>query len=148
MVAGFTRLGPGNETTFGADALIHWSILSLSMRRLASFVAIFILLTAAAPLLACMTGSAMTKEESACCRSMHGKCGDMAKMGCCRTEARTDHHPQLATTGPAIDVPLAAFAWLAPVLTTALPLSRALLQAPDEHSPPGLLAATFIVLRI
>jgi len=117
------------------------------MRRLASLVAIFILLSTAAPLLACMTGSAMNQEESACCRAMHGNCGDMAKMGCCRTEVRTDEHPQLAATAPPIDVHWTVAGWLAPVLTHRQTVPSSL-RAPDEHSPPGLLTATIIVLRI
>ncbi len=86
------------------------------VRRLASFVAIFILLSTAAPLLACMTGRTMNHEESACCRSMHGNCGDMAKMGCCKTEVKTDESPQLATVAPATNVHFAVIAWLTPLL--------------------------------
>jgi hypothetical protein len=48
----------------------------------------------------------MTREESACCRQMQGNCGDMAKMGCCRTESHSDQNPQLATHAPSIDQPL------------------------------------------
>jgi len=118
------------------------------MRRIASFIAIFILLSSAAPLLACMTGSAMNQEESACCRSMHGNCADMTKMGCCRTEVRTDEHPQLAASAPSTDVSLFVISWLAPVFTQAQTVPRSLLQTPDEHSPPGLITAQITVLRI
>lgn len=118
------------------------------MRRLASFVAIFILLSTAAPLLACMTGKAMNKEESACCRSMHGNCGDMAKMGCCKTEVKADQSPQLATVGPATSVHFAVIAWLAPMLPSVLTAPPSLFRSPDEHSPPGLLSAQVSVLRI
>jgi hypothetical protein len=118
------------------------------MRRLASLVAILLLLSTAAPLLACMTESAMTREESACCRQMQGNCGDMAKMGCCRTEAHTDQNPQLATHAPSIDLPLAMIARLDPVLISASFSFHMPLRAPEEHSPPGLLTAAFIVLRI
>jgi hypothetical protein len=118
------------------------------MRRLATFVAILIVLSAAAPLLACMTGSAMNREESACCRTMHGNCGQMAKMGCCQTEVRTDEHPQLASTPPPSNVHWAVIAWLAPVLAAIEIVPPSLLQAPEEHSPPGLLTAQITILRI
>ncbi len=74
------------------------------MRRAASVVAILLLLIAAAPVMACVTSMVMSHEESACCRAMHGQCGHMEKMGCCRTEVRTDETPQIAGTSPAIDV--------------------------------------------
>jgi hypothetical protein len=119
-----------------------------SIRRLASLVAILLVVSTAAPLLACMTESAMTREESACCRQMQGNCGDMAKMGCSRTEAHTDQNPQLATHAPSIDLPLAMIARLDPVLISASFSFHMPLRAPEEHSPPGLLTAAFIVLRI
>jgi len=90
----------------------------------------------------------MSQQESACCRSMHGNCGDMAKMGCCNTEVRTDHSPELATVPLATDVHFAVVAWLQPQLPSVQPLPRSLLKAPDEHSPPGLLTAQITVLRI
>ena len=119
-----------------------------SMRRIASFVAILVLLSAAAPLLACMTDSAMSQEESACCRSMHGNCGDMTTMGCCRTEVRTDHHPQMPSIAPSIDVQFVVISWLPPVVAEAQNVPASLLRRPDEHSPPGLLTARITVLRI
>src|SRR5580704_1167134 len=79
-------------------------ILDTVMRRLASIVAIVLLLTAAAPVMACLTSVVMSHEESACCRAMHGQCGHMEKMGCCRTEVRTDETPQIAAISPATDV--------------------------------------------
>jgi hypothetical protein len=118
------------------------------MRRFASFVAILILLSAAAPLLACMTDSAMTQEESACCRSMHGKCGDMATMGCCGIEVRTDNHPQMPSLAPSTDVHFVVISWLPPVVTETQNVPPALLRRPDEHSPPGLVVAKIAVLRI
>jgi hypothetical protein len=120
----------------------------LGVRRLAGLVAILLVLSTAAPLLACMTESAMTREESACWRQMQGNCGNMAKMGCCRTEAHTDQNPQLATHAPSMDLPLAMIARLGPVLTFAYFGSHLPPRAPDEHSPPGLLTAAFTVLRI
>ncbi len=118
------------------------------MRRLASFVAIFILLSAAAPLLACMTGSAMSQEESACCRAMHGNCGDMVRMGCCRAEVRSDSYPQLAAKAPVSGVQWSVTAWLAPILTPIQRLPPTPLEARTEHPPPGLPFARLTVLRI
>lgn len=118
------------------------------MRRLASFIAIFILLTAAAPLLACMTGRTMSHEESACCHSMHGNCGGMEKMDCCTTEVKTDHSPQLATAPPATDVDLLIVAWLAPPVRSSAVGPRSLFRSPDQHSPPGFLIPECSILRI
>jgi hypothetical protein len=118
------------------------------MRRLASFLAIFILLSTAAPLLACMTGSTMNQTESACCRAMHGNCGDMAKMGCCRTEVRSDEHPQLAASAPTFTLHFVVVNWLVSFLVEPQTVPPALSRIPDAHSPPGLLIARTTVLRI
>ena len=118
------------------------------MRRLASIVAILLLLAAAAPVMACVTSVVMSREESACCRAMHGQCGQMEKMGCCRTEVRTDETPQIAATSPATDV---QWVCVAHVSTLPIPLYLAastVWSVPDEHSPPGLLTAQTTVLRI
>src|SRR6478672_6170003 len=105
------------------------------MRRLASIVALFLLLTAVAPVLACVTGSAMSREESACCRSMHGRCGDMTKMGCCRTEVRTDKSPQIAEKSPATDVQWVCVAQLAPLAALVPTAATVSLHATFAHSP-------------
>jgi hypothetical protein len=118
------------------------------MRRLSSIVALLVLLSAAAPVLACMTGSAMSHEESACCQAMHGNCGKMARMGCCRTEVRTDDHPQIATKTPSIDLHWAVIDWLTPTVVAVQTAPPSLFDAPEEHSPPGLLTAKITVLRI
>jgi hypothetical protein len=118
------------------------------MRRLSSIVALLLLLTTAAPVLVCMTGSTMNHEESACCRAMHGNCGKMEKMGCCRTEVRTDEHPQIATKTPSIDLHWAVIDWLKPAVVAVQIAPPSLFDTPDEHSPPGLLTATITVLRI
>jgi hypothetical protein len=117
------------------------------MKRLASIVAILLLISAAAPVLACMTDGAMNHEESACCRAMHGNCGEMAKTGCCRTEVRTDAHPQIATTAPSLELHWAIVDWLTPVVVTVQTVPS-VFDIPVEHSPPGLLAARTTVLRI
>jgi hypothetical protein len=118
------------------------------MKRIASIVALLLLLSAAAPVMACMTGSAMSHEESACCRAMHGNCGEMAKKGCCRTEVRTDEHPQIATTAPSIELHWAVIDWLMPESVGVRTIPSLSLDTPDEHSPPGLLIAKTAVLRI
>jgi hypothetical protein len=118
------------------------------MRRLASIVAILLLLTAVAPVLACVTGGAMNREENACCRSMHGQCGEMAKMGCCRTEVRTDETPQIAATFQSTDVHWVCVAQLAPLAASVQNLAFVSMRVPVEHSPPGLLTTKITVLRI
>ena len=84
----------------------------MRVRRLASLVAILLLLITAAPVLACATESGMTHEERACCRSMHGNCGEMAKTGCCKMEVWADAHPQLPVATPDISFVQAFVQWV------------------------------------
>jgi len=79
---------------------------------------------------------------------MHGSCGDMAKMGCCRTEVRTDEYPQLAATAPPIDAHFAVIFWLSPPLADTKTVPSSLLRTPEEHASPGLVTAEITVLRI
>lgn len=117
------------------------------MRRLISFVAVLLLLASAAPVMACVTNLAMSQTESACCRSMHGQCGEMAKMGCCRTVVHNDS-PQVATETATLAVHWAVLA-LANTLPTPVTLDNPARQISlAEHSPPGLLIARTTVLRI
>lgn len=117
------------------------------MRRLISLVAVLLLLASAAPVMACVTNLAMSHEESACCRSMHGQCGEMAKQGCCQTVVHNDA-PQFATESVTL-----AVHWTILVHVTSLarpvvldnPARQTFLA---EHSPPGLLIAQTTVLRI
>jgi hypothetical protein len=118
------------------------------MRRLASIAAILLLITAAAPVMACLTNVVMSHEESACCRAMHGQCGQMEKMGCCRPQVRTDETPQIAATSPATDVQWVCVAHMPAVTTPLHVVASTVWLMPDEHSPPGLLTAQITVLRI
>ena len=118
------------------------------MRRLASLVAILLLFAGAAPLLACMTGTPMSQEESACCRAMHDRCGGMAKMGCCRSEVRTDAQPQLLSSAPTLHLAMVPVAPFAMFVAPAQSISQTWFQTPATHSPPGLLIADTAVLRI
>ena len=131
-----------------ANYLTNFPYTETSMRRLASIFAIFILLLTAAPLLACMTDSVMSQEESACCRAMHGKCDGMEKMGCCRTQLRTDEHPQTAASAPIIDFHLAVVDWLDPFVSEVQNVPPSIPGMADAHSPPGLVIAKITVLRI
>jgi hypothetical protein len=118
------------------------------MRRFASLVALLLLFSAAAPMLACVTGRAMTREENACCRAMHGECGNMAQMGCCRKEIKTDDHPQLLTAAPSVPIQWIILAVIAPTDIFQQRFSPALFKAPEEHSPPGLVIVRTTNLRI
>jgi hypothetical protein len=118
------------------------------MRRLASILSILILLSTAAPLLACVTDGVRSQEESACCRAMHGKCDGMEKMGCCRAEDRTDEHPQLAASAPMIDLHLAVVDWLGHFAFKVQNVPTTTFRMADAPSPPGLFIARITVLRI
>lgn len=121
------------------------------MRRLPALLAILLLLTTASPMLACVAGGSMTTQESACCRSMHGQCGDMAGTRCCQPQSQTDNHPQLAATTPSTEIhwthwiACADSAYLSPSLPR---LAQASLRAPEHHPPPLLRTLETIVLRI
>jgi hypothetical protein len=127
---------------------LYKAILVSGMRRFASFVAIFLLLATVSPALACVTDRAMSHEESACCRTMHNKCGQMVKQGCCRMELRTGERPQLLATAPHTDVHWAVVARLASSAIPDRTIALSLLQSPAEHAPPGLLTAKIAILRI
>jgi hypothetical protein len=90
----------------------------------------------------------MSHEEKACCRSMHGNCPEMAKMGCCQTKVRTDDHPQLATSAPQSIVQCAVIVWHAPDQVTVQSPTLFPSRIPEEHSPLGLLAMKITILRI
>jgi hypothetical protein len=118
------------------------------MHRLSSIVALFLLLATATPVLACMTDSTMSVAETTCCHAMHGKCGKMEKMKCCRTEIRSAGHPQIATKSASIDCHAAIIGWLTSSVITDPSCTASSIAVPDEHSPPGLVATRTIVLRI
>ncbi len=120
----------------------------MSMRRLAGILAILILLLTASPMLACMADGVKTQEESACCRSMHGKCAGMEKMGCCRTEVRSDEQPQRAVSAPLLDLHLAVVHSLEPRIVPTQGVLPTLPWFAAAHSPPGLIIARIAVLRI
>jgi hypothetical protein len=118
------------------------------MHRLASFVTLLLLLAGAGPVLACVSAGAMTTGESACCRAMHGKCGDMGKQSCCGTQIQSDGQPQIAAKEP----PAGNDQFVINRLTAqivAAPLTVAFSRdVPSADSPPGLLAIKITVLRI
>jgi len=117
------------------------------MRRLLSIVAILILLASAAPVMACVTDLAMSHTESACCRSMHGECGQMAKQGCCQTVVH-NASPQVATESVTLAVYWTVFAQTDRLIRPLMlddPTRQTFLT---QHFPPGLLIAQTTVLRI
>lgn len=124
------------------------AILESGMRRLASLVAIFLLLATVSPALACVTDRAMSQQESVCCRTMHNKCGQMVRQGCCRMELRTSERPQLLATAPHTDVHWAVIARVGSIAPADRAIAQLRLQTPAGHAPPGLLTAKFAVLRI
>lgn len=118
------------------------------IRRLASIVALILLLSSAAPVLACVTGSAMSHAESACCRAMHGQCGAMEQQGCCRTEIRTDNAPQFAVAEAGVSVQWVCVAYLPMVVTEERVGLARVWVAPDDESPPGDVSGRTTVLQI
>jgi hypothetical protein len=95
-----------------------------------------------------MTGGAMSQQENACCKSMHGDCGEMAKTGCCKTMVRTDAQPQIASAIISPNIHWAVINWFTPDFTVAGVIQSFTYSVPSDHSPPGLLVTQTTVLRI
>lgn len=117
------------------------------MRRFTGFVAILILFVMMLPVLAC-AATPTTPMEQDCCRQMHGKCGDMAKQGCCRVEVRSDLQQLPSRVMTAVALPAVTIAIVYSPMAELSTASGYTWQVPDAHSPPGLLVASTIVLRI
>ena len=107
-----------------------------------------LLLSGAMPVLACVTGGALSHAESDCCREMHGQCGEMAKTGCCQVDVKSDVQPQLASAGVSLDAPCVALHRVVVAEAFALPAKVVVSKLPDEHSPPGLILIRIANLRI
>ena len=118
------------------------------MRRLTSIAAVLTMLVMLMPMLACAATPQMSRMEQSCCDKMHGKCGEMAKQGCCQVEVRNDLNQLPAQV---VNAPLAASTLVAIVgpLLIDLPASAGYRrQVPEGHSPPGLLITSTTQLRI
>ena len=100
------------------------------------------------PVLACAASPKMTRTEQDCCQQMHGKCGEMAKQGCCQIEVRHDLSQLPAHVVAAPVLPLVAIAFLYRLLVELPASAGHRWQLPNQHSPPGLLIVATIVLRI
>lgn len=117
------------------------------MRRFTSFAAVLIMFVMMLPVLAC-AATPMTPMEQDCCQQMHRKCGDMAKQGCCRVEVRSDLQqlPSRVVMDAVLPVATVAIVY-SPMVEMPMSPGHAW-KVPDEHSPPGLVIASTIVLRI
>jgi len=118
------------------------------VRRLTTLVAVLLLLSEAVPMLACVTDIAMSHNDSACCRSMHNQCGDMAKTGCCRIEIKSDQQPKLTSMGPSFNPQWTISEWVPIAEAFGTPTRIIVSKMPDEHSPPGLIVVRIANLRI
>lgn len=120
----------------------------MKMRRFSVFAILILLLSAAAPIFACVAGNGDSHAAKACCAAMHVKCGGMKSMTCCRNDGKMDEPPQIVTSGPSLVLVWTAVFWDAivpaelPVVPIALP------RIPAEHDPPGLQIARTANLRI
>lgn len=118
------------------------------VRRLSGITAVLSMLVMLLPTLACAATPQTARMKMDCCQQMHGKCGDMAKQGCCHVEARSDLQqlPSRVVTDAALPITTVATSY--PPMAELHTSSGHTWQAPDEYSPPGLLVASTIVLRI
>lgn len=118
------------------------------MRKLSGIVAVLVMLVMMMPILACASTPKMTRMEQDCCQQMHGKCGEMAKQGCCQIEVKNDLSPLPSHVVTAPVLPVVAIAFLYPLLIELPASAGHPWQLPNQHSPPGLLIASTTVLRI
>lgn len=121
---------------------------SKTVRRFVSVVAVAVMVLMMLPVFVCAATPGMSVMERDCCKQMHGKCGDMAKQGCCRVEVHRDLN-QLPSQMIVAPIPPAAL--MAIVYPRAMELpsaARYRWRVPNEHSPPGLSVANSTVLRI
>ena len=113
-----------------------------------SFAAVLTMLVMMLPTLACAAAPSMSRSEHDCCLQMSGHCGEMAKQGCCQIKVRNDLQELPVHVVVAPVLPLVTVALLYPLLIK-LPITGAhRWDAPEDHSPPGLLIACTTVLRI
>lgn len=117
------------------------------MRRFTSFAAVLIMFVMMLPVLAC-AATPMTSMEQDCCQQMHGKCGDMAKQGCCQVEVRSDLQQLPSRVMTAVALPVATVAILYSPMVELPASSGHTWQVPEEYSPPGLLIVSTTVFRI
>ena len=117
------------------------------MKRLASIVAILLLLLTAAPVMACVADQAQTPAQAECCRQMHGDCGAMATTGCCPSDVRE----QAAQTAAMALLPVLQATASGAATALVVPAGRGLAArrvAPAQHSPPRPDSAAPSILRI
>lgn len=89
----------------------------------------------------------MTHEDRACCRAMHGTCGEMAKRAVVERSFGRMHTAARGRFTP-FSVDSIFVEWLAPAAPSTHSIPPAVFRSPNEHSPPGLLIAKLTVLRI
>ena len=119
------------------------------MRRLASLVAILLMLVMASPLLACVSQLTMTPAERACCVSMRGQCDHVAAHRCCQIHVRNDLSQIPAQKADAPQLTLAAVAPDAPsFLSIPGPQTVSFSVQESDRPPPLLEHLATIVLRI
>jgi hypothetical protein len=121
-----------------------------SLRQIGTIL--LLLVSFVAPAMACMTpDTQMTTEERACCRMMHGQCGQMEMPGsddCCKKTSPAVHDHALKTDAvsfhPAVFVTLWApsFDLLAPKAIAEGWFLR------PEHSPPKSPPSIISSLRV
>ena len=111
------------------------------MRRLASIVAVLLLLAAAVPTMACVS---VPPAENSCCIAMHNQCDPAPTTGCCQPQLHAA--PQQLPAHAFFIAPPATVPHVVPEI--ALAVSTTALTVALQHPPPGRLSATSTILRI
>jgi len=115
-------------------------------------VLILLLITFAAPVMACMVPNAeMSSQERVCCRTMHEQCGQMempASHGCCHKTPPSVHDNALDTKAVVLHPAIVPVIWLAAwELVNPAPAVIGWVEHSD-YSPPKSPPATISILRI
>jgi hypothetical protein len=124
------------------------------MRALRQFaVVVLLVLSCAAPAMACMVPNAgMSTEERACCHRMKNLCGEMGNMqashSCCQKTPLGALDDALNTKAVSFHPGMDPVAWLAASEVVDPPSSVLGWNQPPDYSPPTSPPAAIFVLRI
>ena len=115
-------------------------------------VLILLLITFAAPVMACMVPNAeMSTQERACCLQMKSQCGQMempASHGCCHKTSPGVHDNALGNKTITFHPVVVAVIWLAAYeLVNPTPAVDEWVESPD-YSPPQSPPSAISILRI
>jgi hypothetical protein len=117
--------------------------------RLFKGIAAILMLVLVMPLAHASTANARaSKVQPDCCRHSGDSCCDGASKLCCMTQAPADTSLYPAQNISSLVLPAKSVLLVYPAQSDSLNVCGVVSRSPAQHSPPGLLIAATIVLRI